>query len=83
MGHPYNYERLQNFSQWYLPVHHDSNNEQLLSDADFETDTTYNENTELTYRFNGTVFDYNTMKWAVARIRSNEEDAEFYKLLSP
>ena len=50
----------------------------LLSDADFvETDTTYNENTEL---INATVFDYNTMKWAVvARIRSNKEDAEFYK----
>ena len=32
------------------------------------------------YLFNATVFDYNTMKWAVvARIRSNKEDAEFYK----
>ena len=53
----------------------------LLSDADFvEKDTTYNENTELIYLFNATIFDYNTMKWPVnARIRSNEEDAEFYK----
>ena len=51
----------------------------LLLDADFiETDTTYNENTELIIiLFNATVFDYSTgtMKWAVvARIRSNEED---------
>ena len=31
----------------------------LLSDADFvETDTTYNENMELIYLFNATVFDY-------------------------
>ena len=53
----------------------------LLSDADFvETDTTYNEDTKLIYLFNATVFDYNTMKWAVvARIRSNKEDTEFYK----
>ena len=53
----------------------------LLLDADFvETDSTYNENMELIYLFNATVFDYNTMKWPVnARIRSNEEDAEFYK----
>ena len=53
----------------------------LLSDADFvKTDTTYNENTELIYLFSTTVFDYNTMKWAVvARIRSNKEDTEFYK----
>ena len=53
----------------------------LLSDSDFvETDTTYNENTELIYLFNATVFDFNTMKWAVvARMRSNKEDAEFYK----
>ena len=55
----------------------------LLLDADFinlKTDTTYNENTELIIIFNATVFDYNTMKWAVnARIRSNEEDKEFCK----
>ena len=38
----------------------------LLSEAEFlETDTTYNENSELLYLFNATVFDYSTMKWAV------------------
>ena len=53
----------------------------LLSEADFlETDTTYNENSELSYLFNATVFDCNTMKWAVvARMRGNKEDANFYK----
>lgn len=52
----------------------------LLSQAEFlETDTTYNENSELLYLFNATVFDYNTMKWAVvARMRGNK-DANFYK----
>ena len=45
----------------------------LLSEAKFvETDTTYGENTELTYLFNATVFDLVTMKWAVvARMRAN------------
>ena len=54
----------------------------LLAEADFlETDTTYNENTELTYLFNATVFDYKTMKWAVvARMRGNKESSEFYRL---
>ena len=53
----------------------------LLLDADFvETDTTYNENSELIYLFNATVFDFNTMKWAVvARMRANKEDTEFYR----
>ena len=42
----------------------------LLSKAEFlETDITYNENLEHLYLFNTTVFDYNTMKWAVARMR--------------
>ena len=36
---------------------------QLLAVADFaETDTTYNENSELAYLFNATIFDYKTMK---------------------
>jgi len=54
----------------------------LLSEAEFvETDTTYGENTELTYLFNATVFDVATMKWAVvARMRANRESAEFYKV---
>ena len=54
----------------------------LLAEADFlETDTTYNENTELTYLFNATVFNYKTMKWAVvARMRGNKESSEFYRL---
>ena len=53
----------------------------LLSEAEFlETDTMYNENSELIYLFNAAVFDYNTMKWAVvARMRGNKEDANFYK----
>ena len=51
----------------------------LLSEAEFlETDTTYNENSEL--MFNAPVFDYNTMKWAVvAQMRGNKEGANFYK----
>ena len=54
----------------------------LLSEAEFlETDTTYNENTELIYLFNATIFDLATMKWVVvARMRSNEESAQFYKV---
>ena len=55
----------------------------LLSDADFvETDTTYNENTELIFTSLMLLYltTYNIMKWAVvARTRSNKEDAEFYK----
>ena len=53
----------------------------LLSEAEFlETDTTYNENSELMYLFNATVFNYDTMKWAVvARMRGNKEDSGFYK----
>ena len=54
----------------------------LLSEGQFvETDTTYNENSELTYLFNTTVFDLNTMKWAVvARMRGNKElDSTFYQ----
>ena len=55
---------------------------QLLAGADFvETDTTYNENSELAYLFNATVFGYKTMKWAiVARMRGNKEPSEFYRL---
>ena len=54
----------------------------LLSEAEFlETDTTYNENTELIYLFNATIFDLATMKWAVvARMRGNKESAQFYKV---
>ena len=50
-----------------------------MAEADFlETDTTYNENTELTYLFNATVFDYTTIKWAVvACMRGNKESSEF------
>lgn len=53
----------------------------LLSEAEFvETDTTYNENSELTYLFNATVFDLNTMKWAVvARMCANKQDSTFYQ----
>ena len=67
-----------NFSYQFIMTPLMSN---LLSEAEFlETDTTYNENSELIYLFNATVFDYNTMKWAVvARMRSNKEDANFYK----
>jgi len=55
---------------------------QLLAGADFvETDTTYNENTGLTYLFNAMVFDYKTMKWAiVTRMRGNKESFEFCRL---
>jgi len=54
----------------------------LLVEADFvETDTTYNENVELTYLFNATVFDCNTMKWpVVACMRGNKESSKFYHL---
>ena len=50
----------------------------LLSEAEFmETDITYNENMELMYLFNATVFDHTTMKWAiVARIGANKESSE-------
>ena len=55
----------------------------LLAEADFlETNTTYNENTELTYLFNATVFDYTTIKWAVvACMRGNKESSELYCLV--
>ena len=45
----------------------------LLSEAEFlETDTTYNENSELMYLFN------DTMKWAVvARMHGNKKDSGF------
>jgi len=47
-----------------------------------ETDTTYNENSELPYLFNATVFDYTTMRWAaVAHMRSSKEDTIFTKRL--
>lgn len=51
----------------------------LLLVADFiETDTTYNENSELIYLFNATVFDFNTTKWAVVgKMRASKEDTEF------
>ena len=54
----------------------------LLSETEFfETDTTYNENSELMYLFNATsVFNYDTMKWAVlAMIHGNKKDSGFYK----
>ena len=53
----------------------------LLSEAEFfETDSTYNENSELMYLFNATVFNYDTMKWAVvAMMRGNKKDSGFYK----
>lgn len=51
----------------------------LLSEV-LEADTTYNENADLIYLFNATVFDYTTMKWAVvARMRANKENSDFYK----
>jgi len=50
----------------------------LLAEADCMD--TYNENSELPYLFNATVFDYTTMRWAaVARMRSNKEDAILQK----
>ena len=53
----------------------------LLSEAEFlETDTTYNENSQLMYLFNATVFNDDTMKRAVvARMCGNKEDSGFYK----
>ena len=52
----------------------------VLARAEYiEVDTTYNENTDLPYLLNITAFDYTVMRWiAVARIRSNKEDSEFY-----
>jgi len=52
-----------------------------VSGADFlETDTTYNENTELTYLLMPP-FDYKTMKWAVvAQMRGNKDSSEFHHL---
>ena len=53
--------------------------DKLLAEADFlETNTMYNENTELTYLFNATVFDYATIKWAVvACMRGNRNHLNF------
>ena len=46
-----------------------------------ETDTTYNENMELMYLFNTTVFDHMTIKWTmVACTRANKESSEFYRV---
>ena len=46
-----------------------------------EVDTTYNENSDLPYLFNVTVFDYRVMRWmAVARVRSNKENVHFYDI---
>lgn len=52
----------------------------VLANAEYiEVDTTYNENTELPYLLNVTAFDYTVMRWvAVARIRSNKENSQFY-----
>ena len=52
----------------------------IISKSEYiEIDTTYNENTDLPYLLNVTAFDYNVMRWvAVARVRSNKEDSDFY-----
>ena len=52
----------------------------ILSKSDYiEVDTMYNENTDLPYLLNVTALDYNVMRWvAVARVRSNKEDSDFY-----
>ena len=52
----------------------------VLAKSDYlEVDTTYNENTDLPFLLNVTAFDYNVMQWmAVARVRSNKENANFY-----
>ena len=54
----------------------------ILAKAEYiEVDMTYNKNTDLPYLWNVTAFDYNVMRWvAVARVRSNEEDANFYSV---
>ena len=52
----------------------------VLANAEYiEVDTTYNENTDLPFLLNVTAFDYKIMRWvAVARVRTNKEDSEFY-----
>ena len=52
----------------------------ILCNSEYiEVDTTYNENSDLPYLFNVTAFDYKVMRWmAVARVRSNKENAQFY-----
>ena len=52
----------------------------ILANSEYiEVDTTYNENTDLPYLLNVTVFDYKVMRWmAVARVRSNRENVQFY-----
>ena len=53
----------------------------LCNSEYIEVDTTYNENSDLPYLFNVTVFDYRVMRWmAVARVRSNKENAHFYAI---
>ena len=54
----------------------------ILAKSEYiEVDMTYNENTDLPYLWNVTAFDYNVMRWvAVARVRSNKEDANFYSV---
>ena len=66
--------RFCNFCYYYVSIYNEPINE-LLAGADFvETDTIYNKNTELTYLFNGTVFDYKIMKWViVACLRGNKK----------
>ena len=50
----------------------------ILAKAEYiEVDMTYNENTDLPYLWNVTVFDYEKGWVAVARVRSNKEDANF------
>ena len=52
----------------------------ILAKAEYiEVDMSYNENSDLPYLWNVTAFDYNVMRWvAVARVRSNKEDSDFY-----
>ena len=54
----------------------------FLAETHFlETHATYNENTELIYLFNATVFSYKTMKWAVVvQMRGNSVSTKFYQL---
>jgi hypothetical protein len=56
----------------------------ILAKAEYiniEVDMTYNENTDLPYLWNVTAFDYKLLRWvAVARVRSNKEDENFYSI---
>ena len=54
----------------------------FLAETHFlETHATYNENTELIYLFNATVFNYKPMEWAVVvHMRGNKASTEFYQL---